>query len=185
MAEFKEVALTELPADDNKVLGVEEVALPEVALPEVVLPEAVRENYSLSCFEMWLDGIKATKAALDPVSDGVGCILGTVCCIAVAAANDEDNRNRRATRHDVIHRDRIRRNQAAEANCGFAMGLCVGDALVDTLSITGGIFAGGCRATLFSCTGNNASQNTVFGYSREDIDSVELFDSCLKPMCCD
>ena len=147
------------------------------------IKDEVSAAFKLSCCEMWFDGVKATKLGLDPVSDGVGCFLGTVCCIAMAAANAKDDAQQPATRYEVVHANQIRRNEAAQASTVYAVGLCLGDALVDTLSVTLGVCVGGVRAAFFSCTGNNTSKAPVFGYSRDDLQAVDLFDSCTKPAC--
>ena len=148
------------------------------------LPPESSTNDNLTCFQMWGDGIKATKLLMDPLSDYFGYCLGAVCCIAVAVTNDEHDRKTPATRYDVTHAAQIRRNEAEQANLAYVMGSCVGNALVDTISVTAGIYIGGARATFFTCTGNNDRKNTVFGKSRQDIDNVKLFDSCLDPACC-
>ncbi len=140
-------------------------------------------NETLSCIEIWFDTIKAMKMFCDPVSDCVGSCLGLLCCVATMATNDEDNRNRHATRYDVIHAREIRRRQADEANCAFKLGFFAGDVTIDCLSSTVGAVVGMPRAALLSCTGNNLRSDSVLGYSREAIDEVDLLDSC-APACC-
>jgi hypothetical protein len=141
------------------------------------------ECATLGFFDMWLDGIKATKLLLDPLSSCFGAVLGTVCCVAVAAANAENNHDRPATRYDVVHANQIRRNEAAQAGCAFQMGYIAGDVAIDAASSITGALIGLPRAAFFSCTGNNAKTNTILGYSRQEIDEVDLFDSC-APVCC-
>ncbi|MFA6302848.1 MAG: hypothetical protein WC627_06920 [Legionella sp.] len=140
-------------------------------------------SIDLNCFDMWMDGIKATKLCMDPVSDCFGSALGVVCCVAVGIANAAEDSKRPATRYDVIHANQIRRNEAAEGNCAYGLGLCIGDAFVDTISVSVGIVAGGIRAAFFSCTGNNSSDNSVFGYPREELEQVNPIDSCTQPKC--
>ncbi len=157
-----------------------DIRLESVASTATSVSEA---SETLSCIEMWLDTIKAMKMFCDPVSDCVGSTLGFLCCVATIAANDEDNRNSRATRHDVLYAHEIRRRKAEEANCAFRIGFFAGDTTVDCVSSTIGAIVGAPRAALLSCTGNNARNNTVLGYQREAIDEVDLFDSC-APACC-
>ena len=132
---------------------------------------------------MWLDGTKAIKKYADPISDGVGCLCGVVCCVAMFAANAAEN-NRPATRGDVVYANQIRNNDAAEMGTAYMMGLCVGDACIDTVSVSVGAIVSSVRATLFSCVGQNKSDQTVFGIPRNELQDVELFDSCTKPACC-
>ena len=132
---------------------------------------------------MWLDTIKATKLAFDPVSDCFGSVLGTICCVATEVFNAANDRNTPATRHDVVHANQIRRNEAAEANACYKLGSFAGDALVDIASSTVGFFIGAPRAAYLACTGDNDRTNTVLGYSRDDINEVQLFDSCGNCCC--
>ena len=145
--------------------------------------EGISAVLSLSCLEMWLDGIKATKASMDPVSSCFGVAVGMICCVVDIAANAQEDKRHTATRHDVIHADQIRKNEEAEAGVAFALGACLGDALVDTASVSVGVLVGGVRAAFFTCTGNNQRDNTVFGYPRAQIDEVKLFDACIPSSC--
>lgn len=142
-------------------------------------------NQTLTCFEMWLDGMKAVKAACDPVSDAVACLAGTLCCVATVAAQAEEN-SKPATRSDVLYAKRRRQNDAAEMGYAFAMGACIGDTLIDSVAITVGSTVGCIRASGLSFFGNNQRENTVFGLSRDYINGVDLFSSC-RPVtsCCD
>lgn len=142
-------------------------------------------NQTLTFLEMWFDGMKAVKASFDPVSDVVACIAGTLCCVATAAAQAEEN-SKPATRGDVLYAKRHRQNDAEGMGCAFTMGACIGDTLIDSLAITMGSAVGCVRASALSIFGNNQRQNTVFGFTREDIDQVDLFSSC-RPVtsCCD
>ncbi len=151
-----------------------------VVTEDVVLTD---EPISLTCFDMWCDGVKAFKKAGDPLSNAVGCCVGTVCCIAMAAAIAEEN-DKPATRGDVVYARQHRNADAAAMNCAGLLGFTAGDIVIDSCCISLGMFGGGLRAAALSCTGNNDRNNTVFGYSRTEIDEVETFDSCLKPMCC-
>ncbi|MDP3560661.1 MAG: hypothetical protein Q8R83_00575 [Legionellaceae bacterium] len=147
--------------------------------------DASNANQTLTCVEMWLDGMKAVKAGCDPLSDVVACIAGTLCCMATAAAQAEENK-KTATRGDVLYAKQHRRNDAAQMGCAFAMGACIGDTLIDSVAITIGSAVGCVRASTLSIFGNNQRQNTVFGFKRESIDNVDLFSSC-RPItsCCD
>ncbi len=163
-----------------------------INLDNVVLGQVTQETTStvsasqtLTCFDMWLDGMKAVKAACDPISDAVACLAGTLCCVATVVAESEQN-NRPATRGDVLYANQRRRNDAQEMGCAFAMGACIGDVLIDSAAITIGSVAGCVRASALSFFGNNNRENTVFGFSREAIEQVDLFSSC-RPVtsCCD
>ena len=142
--------------------------------------ESMSPNLDLSCLQMWLDGIKASKLCMDPISSCVGAVVGTICCIAVTAVNNKNDKQQVATRYDVTHSEQIRRAEAAEEGSAFAVGYCLGDLLIDTLSLSVGVLSGGARAAFFKCTKNNQRDNTIFGYTRPEIDQVKLFDSC----CC-
>jgi hypothetical protein len=147
------------------------------AAEEVVVSDK-HESRALGCGEMVFDTMKAVKFFFDPVSDCVGGCLGFVCCVAVVAANAEDDKNRRATRYDVVHAKAIRRQERDEANCGFRLGFFVGDALIDTASSVVGAVVGVPRAVGLLCTGNRDINNEVLGYSREEIDAVDIMSSC-------
>lgn len=147
------------------------------------LPEGTNTNIDLGFLEMWLDGIKSIKLRLDPVSDCFASGLGVACCVAVTVANAESDRKHTATRYDVIHASELRRARNAEANCGFQIGSCLGDALVDTASVAVGTVVGGLRAGFFYCTGNTSSDNSVFGYTHEELKDVDPVDSCTHPTC--
>ncbi len=147
--------------------------------------EQPNANQTLTCTEMFFDGIKAGKATCDPVSDAVACLAGTLCCVATAVAQAEENK-KPATRGDVVYAKRRRQNDATEMGCFFAMGACIGDTLIDTLAITLGSPISCIRASVLSFFGNNQKENTVFGLSRDYIEQVDLFSSC-RPVtsCCD
>jgi hypothetical protein len=155
-----------------------------INLYEVVLDQPTQEKTSsvsssqtLTCFDMWLDGMKAVKAACDPISDAVACLAGTLCCVATVVAQSKEN-NRPATRGDVLYANQRRRNDAQELGGAFALGACIGDVLVDSTAITLGSVTGCVRASVFSFFGNNNRDNTVYGFSRETIEQVDLFSSC-------
>ena len=163
-------------------------------LDNVVLNEPNRETISdanasasqtLTCCEMWLDGMKAVKSACDPISDAVACVAGTLCCAAAVVAQAKEN-SEPATRGDVLYANQRRRNDAQEIGGAFAVGACIGDVLTDGTAMTIGAVLGCVRASVLSFFGNNKKENTVFGLSRETIDDVDLFSSC-RPVtsCCD
>ncbi len=150
-----------------------------LAEPTPALKSNVTEsaNQTLTCCDMWLDGIKWFKTTCDPVSDGVGALFGFLCCVATVVAQAKEN-DRPATRHDVLYAAQERRNDAAELGCAYSTGACIGDIVVDSSAILCGSVVGGIRAAGLSFFGNNDRNNTVFNTPRERIDQVQLFSSC-------
>lgn len=143
-------------------------------------PEGVTPHLQLTCFEMLSDTIKATKKGFDPVSDGCGAFLGCICCVVVAVGQAKED-NRPATRRDVRRgRATLQRQHDSELGTGYDIGFCLANAAVDTLSSGLGFFVGIPRATILTCTGNNDRSNTVLGFSREQIEEVDLTDSCME-----
>lgn len=157
----------------------------QIELSAVSADEATSANQTLTWCEMVVDGMKAVKAGCDPVSDAIACLAGTMCCVATVVAQAEEN-SRPATRGDVLYANQRRRNDAAEMGCAFAIGACLGDAIIDSTAIAVGTVVGGVRASALSLFGNNQRENTVLGFSRETIEQVDLFSSC-RPVtsCCD
>lgn len=146
-------------------------------------------NQTLSCFEMWVDGIKATKRTFDPVSDAVACFIGSLCCVATAVSQSEEN-NRPATRGNVLYANQERRNDAQEIRSAYAAGACLGDAVIDTAAIMIGMPLAGIRALGLFAMGNNQRSNPVCCASRNNIDAVDLASSCqpvinCSTTCCD
>ena len=150
----------------------------------VVLGESTQEQTSsvsasqtLDCAAMCLDGMKAVKAACDPISEAVACLIGTLCCFAAAAAQAKEN-DQPATRGDVLYAAERREDDAEVNGAAYAVGACIGDMVIDGAAILIGSVAGGVRASVLSLFGNNNRENTVFGFSRETINQVDLFSSC-------
>lgn len=133
---------------------------------------------SLTCLRMWWDGIQASKRACDPVSDVFGTMLGCVCCMATALAQDEHDRETPATRHDIVHANRIRRQERETQNCAYELGYCLGDIVIDTTAVTGGVVVGGVRAIGLSIFGNNKSSDLVMCQDPQAVRDTDIFDSC-------
>jgi hypothetical protein len=167
-----------LSEDGSPIFNKDDLFHDVVRPAEDVVTSATHESRDLGCGEMVFDTMKAVKFFFDPISDCVGGCLGFVCCVAVVAANAEDDKNRQATRYDVVHAKDIRRRERDEANCGYKIGFFVGDAVIDSASSLLGCVVGVPRAAVLSCTGNNDINNTVLSYSREEIDNVDIMSSC-------
>jgi hypothetical protein len=162
------------------------IELSVVSIEDPVITSApnVSAHQTLTWFEMTVDGIKAVKTAFDPLSDAIACLAGTLCCVATAVAQAEEN-SKPATRGDVLYANQRRRNDAAEMGCAFQMGACLGDVVIDSTSIVLGSVLGAARASAFLFFSDKNRENTVFGFSRERIDNTDLFSSC-RPVtsCC-
>lgn len=151
--------------------------LEQITVPNVVL----LNNDSLSWSNMVGDTVKATKSHCDPVSECAGTVLGCLCCVATAVVQAEGNSKKKATRFDVVNAPNIRARERAERGGAYECGYCLGDILVDTGSILLGGLIGFIRATANVVRGNTSRSDKILGLSREDVDQVELFDSC---KCC-
>ena len=151
----------------------------DIVVPAVDLKQT--ESGTLTWGEVVIDTVKVTKGCCDPVSDCIAEVAGCLCCVAVICAQADEN-DRRATRHDVVYADNIRRRQADERGAVYECGHFIGDATVDSSAMVLGGLLGVIRATCLSIFNKRPKrEEPVLGVSRQEIDKIDVFDSCA---CC-
>lgn len=139
--------------------------------------DSANTPFVLNFLDTYLRHIKAVKNHIDPLSDCIGLLAGTACCCIVFFVQAEENQ-RPATRHDVVYAEQERHRDQQELNDSFSLGYCLGNSLVDTVSITLGstfclfpsIYRSQCQPLL--------STENVLAISAENINNTKLFDSC-------
>lgn len=131
----------------------------------------------LNFYETYIRYIKAIKHSLDPVSECFGYVAGAACCCLMIGVQAEEN-SRPASRHDVLHAAQERRQDRQELGTAFAMGYCMGDALVDSASIALGSVSCVVPAAFRSLFNPLTSTDPVCGIPATIIDETKLFDSC-------
>ncbi len=146
---------------------------------DIIVPNVTLTSQdSLTWTDIVGDTVKATKSYCDPVSECTGAILGCLCCIATTLLQVKEDKKRPATRFDVVNQKSIRARQRAEREGGYECGYCLGDILVDSGAIILGGAVGTVRATVNTIKKETNRSDTVLGLTREEIDQVDLFDSC-------
>jgi hypothetical protein len=142
-----------------------------------VVVNTINPPLAFNFFETYIRHIKAFKSSIDPFSECLGVVTGTACFCLMLGAQAEEN-SRPATRHDVLYAREERRRDREELGTSFAIGYCIGDALVDTASIAFGASACIVPAVYRSLFNPLLSTDSVCGISATAIDETKLFDSC-------
>lgn len=140
-------------------------------------------SQTLSCWVMYLEGLKAIKHICDPVSD-VLAVVGCIACGCLIIFIQEDRNNRPATRRDVVNARQERQRDAENCGAAMSMGYCIGNAVTDTAAIFVAMPLSAARAvcrTMFRCT---QPTDTVFCVPRATVNKVDLFDSCESTISC-
>jgi len=163
------------PSSPLEIVGVD----PSVTSVPIGVPSeaSISIALTLNFVDTYLRYIKAVKNHLDPISDCIAFVTGTACCCLVFFAQAEEN-SRPATRYDAVYAEQERRRDRQERGIAFTMGSCLGDATVDTASISVASIFCLFPSIYHSQCNPKLSTDSFLGLSAEELDNTKLLDSC-------